>query len=363
MPDSPAALLELRKISKTFPGVKALQDVRLSARAGHVHALMGENGAGKSTLMKVLSGAYMPDPGAEILIDGQPVHIDGPLAAKNLGVVGDLPGTEPRAQPDRGREHLHGPAACAAAAWSTAPAWPAPARRRCSASAPISSRRRASATLSIAQRQLVEIARAVHFDCRILVMDEPTTPLSTHETDRLFALIRRLRDEGLAILYISHRMDEIDELADDVTVLRDGTYVGTLTRAELSRDKLVKMMVGRDLSGFYRKEHHGQHTGDEALTVRGLGDGRRVHDCSFELHAGEVLGPGRPGGRRPHRAGAADLRRRSAHRRRRLAERQPARCSKSPSRSTRSAPASSISPRTARARACSSTCRCATTST
>ncbi len=145
-------------------------------------------------------------------------------------------------------------------------------------------------TLSIAQRQLVEIARAVHFDCRILVMDEPTTPLSTHETDRLFALIRQLRSEGLAILYISHRMDEIYELADEVTVLRDGTYVGTLTRAELSRDRLVKMMVGRDLSGFYNKEHQGGHTGQKVLEVRDFADGRRVRGCSLDLYAGEVLG-------------------------------------------------------------------------
>ena len=289
MHDSPPALLELRKISKTFPGVKALQDVQLRASAGRVHALMGENGAGKSTLMKVLSGAYMPDPGAEILIDGKPVRIDGPLAAKHLGVsviyqelslAANLSVAENiymgRPLRRRGLVDRAGMAAACEATLQRLGADFGPATR--------------VALLSIAQRQLVEIARAVHFDCRILVMDEPTTPLSTHETDRLFALIKRLRDEGLAILYISHRMDEIDELADEVTVLRDGSYVGTLTRAELSREKLVKMMVGRDLSGFYRKEHHGQHTGERALTVRGLGDGRRVHDCTFELHAGEVLG-------------------------------------------------------------------------
>jgi ribose transport system ATP-binding protein len=289
MHDATPALLELRKISKTFPGVKALQDVQLRASAGRVHALMGENGAGKSTLMKVLSGAYMPDPGAEILIDGKPVHIDGPLAAKHLGVsviyqeltlAANLTAAENiyMGRPLRRAGLVDRPAMHAACEATL---------QRLGADFGPSVR---VAELSIAQRQLVEIARAVHFDCRILVMDEPTTPLSTHETDRLFALIRRLRDEGLAILYISHRMDEIDELADEVTVLRDGSYVGTLTRAELSRERLVKMMVGRDLSGFYRKDHQGRHGGEKALTVRDLRDGRRVHGCSFELHAGEVLG-------------------------------------------------------------------------
>ena len=289
MSENTPPLLELRGISKTFPGVKALQDVRLRANASRVHALMGENGAGKSTLMKILSGAYMPDAGAQILIDGQRVNIDGPIAAKDLGVsviyqeLSLAPNLSVAENIYMGRpmrkRGLVDRAGMAAACEGTLHRLGADFGPHTTVS-----------TLSIAQRQLVEIARAVQFDCRILVMDEPTTPLSTHETDRLFVLIRRLRDEGLAILYISHRMDEIDELADEVTVLRDGSYVGTLERAELTRDKLVKMMVGRDLSGFYRKEGLGHQTGEKALTVRHMGDGRRVHDCSFDLHAGEVLG-------------------------------------------------------------------------
>jgi ribose transport system ATP-binding protein len=127
-------------------------------------------------------------------------------------------------------------------------------------------------------------------NARILVMDEPTTPLSTRETDRLFALIERLREEGMAIIYISHRMAEIYALSDRVSVLRDGSYVGTLERAELSEARLVKMMVGRDLSGFYRKEHRFAGDAPVALAVRDLADGVRVHGCSFALHEGEVLG-------------------------------------------------------------------------
>jgi ribose transport system ATP-binding protein len=145
-------------------------------------------------------------------------------------------------------------------------------------------------SLSIAERQLVEIARAVHSQSRILVMDEPTTALSSRETDRLFALVRKLRADGLAIIYISHRMAEVYELSDRVSVLRDGTYVGTLTRDEMTPDALVKMMVGRDIQSFYKKEHRFKPNAAPVLEVKNIGDGRRVHGVSFDLHAGEVLG-------------------------------------------------------------------------
>ncbi|MCM5679936.1 sugar ABC transporter ATP-binding protein [Schlegelella sp. S2-27] len=283
------ALLELRNVSKTFPGVKALQNVQLRVHAGEVHALMGENGAGKSTLMKILSGAYTADPGAQVLIDGRLAVIDGPIAAKQYGVAviyqelclaPNLSVAENiyLGRPLTARGVIDRAAmvrACEGVLQRLGADF-GPATR--------------VGVLSIAQRQLVEIARAVHFDARILVMDEPTTPLSSHETDRLFALIRQLRADGLAIIYISHRMAEIDELADRVTVLRDGCYVGTLTRDELSQEALVKMMVGRDLSGFYRKQHQGGDRGPVVLSVRDMADGRRVRGCSFELHAGEVLG-------------------------------------------------------------------------
>ncbi|MFC0406789.1 sugar ABC transporter ATP-binding protein [Roseomonas elaeocarpi] len=283
--------LEMRNVSKTFPGVKALNGVRLQAWGGEVLALMGENGAGKSTLMKILSGAYRADPGAEILIDGEAVEITDPIVAKrhgiaiiyqelalapNLTVAENIYlGTEPsrRGMIDR--------------------------RAMVAGSRPVLERLGAPftpdtkvGTLSIAEQQLVEIARALHGRSRILVLDEPTTALSSRETERLFALVRQLRADGIAILYISHRMAEIYELADRVTVLRDGGYVGTLEREELSAETLVKMMVGRDLSSFYTKTHdpHGSR-GPAVLEVRGITDGgRRVHPCSFTLHAGEVLG-------------------------------------------------------------------------
>jgi len=284
-----APMLELRNISKTFPGVQALSHVQLTVYPGEVHALMGENGAGKSTLMKILSGAYIADDGGECRIDGRPVVIDGPQAARTHGVaviyqeLSLAPNLSVAENIYLGRHlHRHGMVDRAEMA------------RACEATL---ARLGADFTpqtivqsLSIAQRQLVEIARAVHFETRILVMDEPTTPLSTRETDRLFALIRQLRAEGMAIIYISHRMAEIDELADRVTVLRDGCYVGTLARDALTQAALVKMMVGRDLSGFYTKTHGESAPGEIVLSVRNMSDGRRVRDCSLDLRAGEVLG-------------------------------------------------------------------------
>ncbi|MBR0568720.1 sugar ABC transporter ATP-binding protein [Azoarcus sp. L1K30] len=282
-------VLTMRGISKTFPGVKALTNVSLTVLPGEIHALMGENGAGKSTLMKILSGAYTPDAGGEICIDGEPARIDGPLAAKALGVaviyqeLSLCPSLSVAENIYLGRELSHGgridrpsmEAACTDILQRLGANF--------TARTPVSD-------LSIAERQLVEIARALHSKARILVMDEPTTPLSSRETDRLFELIRKLRAEGLAIVYISHRMAEIYELSDRVSVLRDGCYVGTLERASLSAETLVQMMVGRDLSGFYKKEHAPYDPGHVVMGVRGMSDGRRVRHCSFDLHAGEVLG-------------------------------------------------------------------------
>jgi ribose transport system ATP-binding protein len=291
MPSAPEAtpILEMRGISKTFPGVKALAHVELTVFPGEVHALMGENGAGKSTLMKILSGAYRADAGGEILIDGRPIHIDGPLSAKTQGIaviyqeLSLSPNLTVAENIYLGRELR-----------SAGQVDRARMRADCQS---VLDRLGATfgagtvvSTLSIAERQLVEIARAIHANARILVMDEPTTALSSRETDKLFALIRQLRADGLAIIYISHRMAEVYELADRCSVLRDGSYVGTLLRDELKAETLVKMMVGRDLSKFYKKDHDAKGSrGEVILSVRDMNDGRRVRGCSFDLHRGEVL--------------------------------------------------------------------------
>ncbi len=283
-------ILEMKDISKTFPGVKALTNVSLTVYPGEIHALMGENGAGKSTLMKVLSGAYQADPGGEIRINGQPVAIDGPLAARQHGIsiiyqeLSLAPNLTVAENMLLGREHKSGPMvdrrsmekACQTVLERLGVHFKATTR---------------VSELSMAERQLVEIARALIANSRILVMDEPTTSLSSRETEAMFALIRQLRAEGLAIIYISHRMAEIYELAERVSVLRDGSYVGTLVGDEISAERLVQMMVGRDLSSFYKKDHDAhQSRGPVMFAVRNMGDAVRVHDCSFELHEGEVLG-------------------------------------------------------------------------
>ncbi|OXI43834.1 sugar ABC transporter ATP-binding protein [Burkholderia aenigmatica] len=286
-------LMEMRNISKTFPGVRALNKVSLSVLPGEVHSLMGENGAGKSTLMKILSGAYEADPGGEILIDGKRVLIDGPLSARELGVaviyqeLSLAPNLTVAENIHAGRElRKHGRRFGMVDRMAMEHGCEDVLKRLGATFGP----KTLVGSLSIAERQLVEIARAVHSDARIIVMDEPTTPLSSRETERLFKVIRQLREEGLAIIYISHRMAEIYELSDRVSVLRDGTYVGTLERDALSADSLVSMMVGRDISGFYKKAHAPYDPGKVVLTVRDVADDRRVRGCSLDLHAGEVLG-------------------------------------------------------------------------
>jgi ribose transport system ATP-binding protein len=242
-------LLEMRHISKTFGATRALQDVSFTVHAGELHALMGENGAGKSTLMKVLSGAYRPDPGGEILIDGTPVATGDPIKARAHGIAviyqelslapnltaaqNIFLGNEPRRfgivdleQCNRRAGEILGRLGVSFSARSQV------------------------SSLSLGERQLVEIARALSASTRIIVMDEPTTSLTSRETDRLFEVIATLKSHGIAIIYISHRMEEVYQIADRVSVLRDSGYVGTLERSDLSASRLVSMMVGRDLSAF-----------------------------------------------------------------------------------------------------------------
>lgn len=283
-------LLEMRNVSKTFVGTKALDKVELRAWGGEVLALMGENGAGKSTLMKILSGAYEADPGTEILIDGKPVTIEDPLEAKKHGVsiiyqeLSLAPNLTVAENIYLGREIMTRGMANRRAMY-------AGCRDVLERLAVPFGPKTIVGTLSIAEQQLVEIGRALHAHSRILVLDEPTTALSSRESERLFALIRQLRSEGIAIIYISHRMEEVYDLSDRVTVLRDGRYVGTIDRSELSAQQIVKMMVGRDLSTFYMKEHDsGGSRGPVIFEVEGVTDGGKVKPCSFQLHRGEVLG-------------------------------------------------------------------------
>jgi ribose transport system ATP-binding protein len=280
----------MRNISKTFGTARALSNVSLTVNAGEVHALMGENGAGKSTLMKVLSGAYRADAGGEILIDGNPVIAGDPIKAKASGIsviyqeLSLAPNLTVAQNMFLGAE----PSRYGVLDKAKTRKQVEPILKRLGIPFGPS---QLVATLSLGERQMVEIARALTTNARILVMDEPTTSLTTRETDRLFEVIASLKSQGIAIIYISHRMEEIYQLADRVSVLRDSAFVGTLERQDLSAAKLVSMMVGRDLSSFYKKDHElNERSNDVVLSVKGVGDDRRVHQCSFDAHAGEVLG-------------------------------------------------------------------------
>jgi ribose transport system ATP-binding protein len=281
-------VLEMRNVSKTFGVVKALTNVQLTLYPGEVHALMGENGAGKSTLMKILSGAYMPDAGAEILIEGKPVNITGPTTSRDAGVsiiyqeLALSPNLTVAENMYLGREINRGGIVDKAQEFKSVE----PVLKRLGAQF---TPQTIVGTLSIANQQLVEIARALHADSKILILDEPTTALSSRETDGLFSMIRQLRSEGLAMVYISHRMGEVYELADKVSVLRDGGYVGTLDT--VSPDEIVKMMVGRPLSSLYAKENKPDADKAEVvLEAKDISDGSRVRNCSITLRAGEVVG-------------------------------------------------------------------------
>ncbi len=283
-------ILKMRGVSKTFFGIKALRAVDLTVYAGEIHALMGENGAGKSTLMKILSGAYKPDPGGEIRIEGHPVRIEGPLGGRAAGIsiiyqeLSLAPNLSVAENIYLGREISRAGMLARGAMREGV----GPILKRLGADFLPST---LVAHLSMGQRQLVEIARALHARSKILIMDEPTTSLSAAESERLFALIRQLRAEGLAIIYISHRMDEVYALGDRVTVLRDGRLVGSLDKPEIRADTIVRLMVGRDVSSFYKKDHDpGAGRGHPVLAAIDMADGQRVKRCSLTVHAGEVVG-------------------------------------------------------------------------
>lgn len=281
-------VLEMKNVSKTFPGVKALQNVELTVYPAEVHSLMGENGAGKSTLMKILSGAYDADKGGEIYVDGEKVDITDPLSAKKIGIA--VIYQELSLSPNLTiAENIFLGSEISSRGMANRAAMEAESQETLDRLGVTFSPKTLVGSLSIAEQQMIEIARAVHAKAKILIMDEPTTALSNRETAHLFELIHRLREEGLAIIYISHRMSEIYELSDRCSVLRDGTYVGTLMRDELSSESLVKMMVGRDISGFYKKDHGALARGSKILEVKNISDGDKVKPSSLELYQGEVL--------------------------------------------------------------------------
>ena len=287
-------VVEMRHISKSFPGVKALDDVSVNVRAGSVHALMGENGAGKSTLMKCLFGIYEPDEG-ELVLNGKRITLAGTKQAMDAGI-------------SMIHQELH----------------PIPFRsvmeniwlgryptRNFGIVKLINTKKMYRDTkklfddlkieidpkvwvkeLSVSKIQSMEIARAVSYNAKVIIMDEPTSSLTGNEVDHLFGIIRKLRAEGIAIIYISHKMEEILEIADEVTIMRDGKVVGTYPSTELTTDLIIKRMVGRDLTNRFPPREN--VPGEVVLKVEGFtsANPHSFKDVSFELRKGEILGLG-----------------------------------------------------------------------
>jgi len=280
-------VLELKNISKRFGGVEVLHGVSFGLRPGEVHALLGENGAGKSTLIKVITGIHQAD-GGEIYLNDKHVHFNDPLQARLAGIAAiyqelslcpDLNvaeniflGRQPTAVGGRiDWRKLYSEADRLLTSLGVHLDLKAKARN-----------------LSIAQMQSVEIARAFSLNARILIMDEPTSSLTLNEVAELFGLVRRLRSEGTAIIFISHRLEELFEVADRVTVLRDGSYVETRQVKDVTRDELVRLMVGRTISNLFPKQE--VQPGEVALKVEHLSCAGIFEDISFEIHKGEILG-------------------------------------------------------------------------
>jgi ribose transport system ATP-binding protein len=280
-------LVEMRDITKTFPGVVALKHVDFETEAGEVHAVVGENGAGKSTLMKILAGVHQPDSG-EILIEGRPVRIPSPYVAQQLGIaiihqeLNLLPdmtvaenvflGREPKRRlgivdsrqlEEQAKQVLH------------------------RLGVDIDPHIRL-ARLSVAQAQMVEIAKALSLNARLVIMDEPSATLGGRDLEYLFDVIRALKAQGVGVVYISHRIAEIFQIADRVTVFKDGSVVGTQPVSEIDRPELVRMMIGRTLSEAFPLR--GGTPGEEVLRVEGVSCSGRLKDVCLSAHRGEIVG-------------------------------------------------------------------------
>lgn len=279
-------LLEMKNIHKRFPGVYALKNIHFTLKEGEVHALLGENGAGKSTLIKVLGGIYQADEG-EIFIQGKKAEIHNVFDAQKNGVAiihqelvlvpymtvaeNIFLGREPvkRGLVDKTKMNTESAQLLRDYRLNFGP-------------------ETLIADLTIAQRQMVEIVKAISFNSKILVMDEPTSSISDKEVDFLFKIMKTLTEKGVGIIYISHKMSELWQICDRVTVLRDGEYVGTETIKDITKDKLISMMVGRTLEQYYTREF--LNPSEEVLRVENLCDGKMVRDVSFNVRKGEIVG-------------------------------------------------------------------------
>ncbi len=281
-------ILEARGVSKSFPGVKALDDIQLSVRKGKVHVIMGENGAGKSTLMKILIGIYEPDSG-EVLFDGEKVKFSSTQEALNKGISmihQELNPVMERTVAENmwlGREDLKG------------------IFKLIDHKALIEKTKEIfnlleikidpetkMKDLTVANIQMVEIAKAISYDSKLIIMDEPSSAITDREVNHLFRMIRKLVEQGVGIIYITHKMNEVFEIADDISVFRDGKFIGILEAKNTNHNEIVKMMVGRELSNIFEKLP--AEIGDIRLEVKNLSNSGIFSDVNFSVRRGEILG-------------------------------------------------------------------------
>ena len=282
-------LIEARGISKQFGGVEVLSDVDLDLHAGEIHALLGENGAGKSTFAKILAGVHRPTRGT-LRMNGDAVEVPNPIAAQKLGIA--LIHQEPVSFPDLSvAENIvmgrHGTGLLSRVPWAKIIA---DARRYMDMLGVSIDVTRPMRGLSIANQQMVEIARSLASDSRLIIMDEPTAPLTPREVDTLFTIARRLREEGRTIIFISHRLEEVRMLCDRLTIFRDGAHIATHTIDSVSDGEIIRLMIGRTLKKYMRK--HTAAIGDTALEVSNLTLPGAFEDISFTLRKGEIIGLG-----------------------------------------------------------------------
>lgn len=282
----PPYLLETERISKQFPGVKALDNVSINIRPGSIHALMGENGAGKSTLMKCLIGIYQPDSG-EIRVKGQPITFNNTLDALHSGIamihqeLNLVPQMTVAENIWLGREPITLGFINHQLLYTQTETLLNRLNIHIAADMPVGA-------LSIANQQMVEIAKAVSFDADILIMDEPTSALTEGEVGHLFKIIEELKQQGKGIIYISHKMDEIFAITDEITILRDGTFIHCDQTENMTRQSLITLMVGRELTQMFPKFNN--NIGEEVLQVKQLSRGDYFHNVSFSVKRGEILG-------------------------------------------------------------------------
>lgn len=283
--EAKAPILQLRHVSKRFDTTQALDDVSLDLRPGEIHALMGENGAGKSTLIKIMTGVYRADHG-EILLEGKPIQVHNAVDAQAFGIAAIY--QEPMVYPDLNvAENIF----ISHRSQGFFVNW----RKMFQAADEILAKldvhldvRTPALGLTLASQQTIEIAKAISLNVRVLIMDEPTASLSAHEVDQLFKLVRSLRDQGVSVLFISHRMEEVLEIADRVTIFRDGKWISTLPRSKVTREGAIRDMVGRKMDEFFKKS--AVERGGLLMSVRGLTKENVFADIGFDLYRGEVLG-------------------------------------------------------------------------